>query len=148
MNRDFSSVRWGLQQAIDATPGSAPRSHLTTVQAQIAAIERGDLDGVLAHAAADLALEIFAPPEFGWICHARGVTEIRAALQQNFAAVDDQHPHVEDVLAQGDSVVLFGREQGRIRASGKPYDVEFVQKFTFQDGRLAAVRIIVAHYWR
>jgi hypothetical protein len=59
--------------------------------------------------------------------------------------VTDQRPSITSISAQGDTVVLFGREQGRIRGSNTPYDVEFVERFTFVDGRLASVRIIVAH---
>ena len=76
---------------------------------------------------------------------AEGIVELRAALEQNFAAVDQQVPQITNVFAEGDSVVLFGRESGRMVATGRPYDVEFVQRFTFHDRQLADVRIIAAH---
>ena len=81
---------------------------------------------------------------FPWLRHARGAGELRRAIQQNFEAVEDQRPEITSVFAHGDYVVLFGRERGRIRATGEAYDVEFVHRFTFRNDRLVAVRIIAA----
>jgi ketosteroid isomerase-like protein len=147
--KDFSSVSARLQRALDegggALPASDPRSHVRSVQVQIEAIARGDIEGVLAEALPEVTLDIFAPPEFPWIRRACGADELRRALEQNFAAVVDQRPEITNVFAEGDTVALFGREQGRIRESGQSYDVEFVEKFTFRDGRLFAIRIIAAY---
>jgi ketosteroid isomerase-like protein len=115
------------------------------VQSQIEAISKGDIESVLAQAADDVTLDIFAPPEFLWIRRTRGVAELRQALQQNFESVDDQRPEITNVVAHGNAVVLFGRERGRIRATGQAYDVEFVERFTFRDERLVSIRIIAAH---
>ena len=49
------------------------------------------------------------------------------------------------MYSEGDVVVLFGRERGRIRATGQAYDTEFVQRFTLRRDRLVSVRIIAAH---
>ena len=147
MPKDFSSVTGRLQEALNLSaelPDSS-KARLRIVQAQIDAIARGDIATVLATATEDVTLDIFAPPEFGWIRQAHGAEELRRAIEQNFGEVEDQRPEVTQVYAEGQDVVLFGREQGRIRPTGKPYDVEFVQRFTFRDGRLAAVRIIAAH---
>ena len=147
--KDFSTVTARLQQALDQTglsfPASDPHSNVRSVQVQIEAIARGDVEAVLAEALPDVTLDIFAPPEFPWVRRATGVVELRRALEQNFGAVDDQQPDITNVFAEGNAVVLFGRERGRIRASGQRYDVEFVEKFTFRDGRLAGIRIIAAH---
>ena len=147
--KDFSSVSARLQRALDeagaSLPVGDPRSHVQSVQIQIEAIARGDVERVLGEALPDVTLDVFAPPEFPWMRRASGVEELRCALQQNFGAVVNQRPEISNVFAEGDTVVLFGRERGAIRESGQPYDVEFVQKFTFRDGRLAAIRIVAAH---
>lgn len=77
-----------------------------------------------------------SPPE--------GTAEVRNALETNFGSVTDQQPQITSVVSQGDTVVLLGREQGNLRATGERYDVQFVHKFTFDDGRLASVQIIAA----
>lgn len=147
--KDFSAATERLQQELDTrrdTAGPAgSRALIRSVQSQIDAVARGDFDAVLKEALPDVALDIFAPPEFSWIRRAQGASELRRAMEHNFSTLEDQQPRVTDVFAEGETVVLFGREQGRIRATGQRYDVEFVEKFTFSEGRLAAVRIIAAH---
>ena len=147
--KDFSAATARLQQALDQAgrPMSPadPQRHLRSVQTQIEAIGRGDLDAVVVDAMPDVTLDIFAPPEFPWIRRAQGIDDLRRAIEQNFGSVEDQRPEINNVFAEGDTVVLFGRERGRLRGSGQAYDMEFVEKFTFRDGRLSAVRIIAAH---
>ncbi len=147
--KDFTAAAASLEKALadQGTGASAARaqSHIRSVQSQIDAISKGDIESVLAQAADDVTLDIFAPPEFPWIRRTRGVAELRQALQQNFESVDDQRPEITNVVAHGNAVVLFGRERGRIRATGHPYDVEFVERFTFRDERLVSIRIIAAY---
>ena len=143
MKRDFGPAKRRLRQAREqAAPGDA--RHIDDVSAQIEAVERGDYSLALNNAWDDVALDIFAPPEFHWIFRARGIRDVTNAIQHNFEAIEEQRPEILSVITQADVVVLFGREQGRIRSTGQPYDVEFVHRFTFREGRLAAVRIIVA----
>lgn len=141
---DFSGVTSRLQQAIERTDATG-HSSLGSLQAQIDAIACGDLATSLADAVPDVVLTIFAPPEFPFVRHAQGLDALKAALEHNFNAVEDQNPTVLDIFVEGSTVVLFGRETGRIARSGTAYNVEFVEKFTFRDGRLAEVRIIAAH---
>jgi ketosteroid isomerase-like protein len=120
------------------------QQNLLAVKAQIEAVARGDIDALLAHAHADVQLDIFAPPGFDWIRHARGRADVRRAIEQNFGSVEDQQPQINTVMVQADTVVLMGREQGRIKGSNIAYSVEFVEKFQFRGTRLAAVTILVA----
>ena len=147
MPKDFSPVNDYLQRALDQPhpQSDSARAHIRTVQAQIDAIARGDYPAVLATATHDVTLDIFAPPEFGWTLQAAGLDELQRALEHNFGSVTHQRPEVTDVFAEGEDVVLFGREQGVVRTTGLAYDVEFVERFTFRDGQLAHVRIIAAH---
>jgi ketosteroid isomerase-like protein len=142
--KDFSAVTSQLSRAADDVRGDA-RENVRSVQAELDAIGRGDFEAVLHDAHDDVTLEIFAPPEFPWIRQAHGLADLRAALLQNFGSVEDQRPTIRDVFAEGDTVILFGAETGRIRGSGLPYQVEFVERFTFRDGRLAAIRIVGAY---
>jgi ketosteroid isomerase-like protein len=140
----IEALRSRLQSsAADCVPEARP--HLEAIQAQLEAIARGDLDAVLLHAHDDVTLEIFAPPEFPWIRQARGIAALRAALEQNFGSVRNQRPEIRDIFAEGETVILFGRERGTIAESAQDYDVEFVQRFTFRAGGLAAVRMVAAH---
>ena len=66
------------------------------------------------------------------------------AVRNNFAMLEEQRPVLKSVVAQGNTVVATGREQGRIRETGQDYDVEFVQFHTFDGGLLVRMRLIVA----
>ena len=115
------------------------------ISEQLEAIESRDIDSVFHNAHDDVTLEIFAPPEFPIARQAKGLHEFREAITRNFGAVEEQRPHIREVFAEGDTVILFGSETGTLRDTAVSYSVEFVERFTFRDGRLAALRIVAAH---
>lgn len=141
--RNFSDATSSLERAAAERPEDSAR-HLRWIQNQLEAVERGELDAVLRDAHDDVTLDVFAPTQLPFVAKAHGKAELLAALAHNFAAVEDQRPHINDIFTDGDTVVLFGREQGTVRSTGVRYDVEFVERLTFRDGRLASVRIVVA----
>jgi len=142
--KDFRGISRQLEQAAKRAPEEQRAANVSSVQAQIDAIARGDYQAALAHADPNLELEIFAPPEFPWIRHARGTEAYLAALAHNFGSVEQQTPTIHHVMTQEDTVVLFGDEHGVIRATGAAYNVQFVHRFTFANGRLTRVRIVAA----
>jgi ketosteroid isomerase-like protein len=141
--RDFASVTGQLRDA-QAREGGVAGGHLLSVQQQLEAIERGDIDGALRQAREDVELEIFAPPFFPFITRARGLAELRRAMEHNFAALIDQQPEVANVITHDSVVVLIGSERGTIRETGKRYHVQTVHRFTFVGNALAHIRIIAA----
>ena len=120
MSRDFTGATRPLQEAREKDTLLGPRTsaHVAAVEAQLAAIARGDYESVVATVRDDVELDIFAPPEFAWLRRARGVTEFRQAVEHNFGTLIDQRPEITTVVAQDDVVVLIGREQERIRETG------------------------------
>jgi ketosteroid isomerase-like protein len=144
VTHDFTSLTTGLQQRADQSD-AAVAANLRSIQEQFDAIAAGDLGRVIARADAHVTLEMFVPPELPFILHATGAEAFREAVHKNFGAVTNQRPEIRELFAEGNRVVLFGRETGTIRATGTNYDVEFVERFTFRDDRLIAVHIIAAH---
>ena len=144
--RDFSDAASRLIRAGSELP-DVPRLHLNSISDQLDAIARSDFAAVFSDAHDDVTLEIFAPPELPFIRQAHGLKELHAAIKHNFEVVDDQRPQIREVFAEGDTVILFGTERGTVRETATPYHVEFVQRFTFRDGRLAALRIVAAHIY-
>ena len=49
------------------------------------------------------------------------------------------------VVAQGDTVVLFAEERGKVRTNGSPYLLRWVQLFTFRESKIARLRGVFAH---
>ena len=143
-DRDFSDLTSGLDRAAsDLAP--AAQQHVRTISDQLDAIARGDFGSVFQDSHDDVTLEIFAPLEFPFIRTAQGADELHKAIVHNFGAIADQRPRIRETFAEGDTVVLFGTETGKIKETGFRYQVEFVERFTFRDGRLASLRIIAAH---
>lgn len=108
------------------------------------AIARGDYAAAADAMADDVEMEIIAPSEFGFVCSARGRAQIWAAMQENFAKVEDQQPEVVSLVAQGNKVVVTAREKGRHRASGRPYDLHWVALYEFRDGKIARFLALIA----
>jgi ketosteroid isomerase-like protein len=107
-------------------------------------LARGDFPAAVDCMAGDIEIEIHAPAEFSFVSRARGPEAVLAALQANFSKVEDQRPETLALVAQGDAVIVLARERGRLRLSGKPYDVQWVQCYRFRDGKIARFREIAA----
>jgi ketosteroid isomerase-like protein len=115
------------------------------LQEQYRAIGRHDFNAALAYFADDVELEVLGPPDLPIVGHWHGRAEVATALAKNFALLADQEPVIHDLVAQGDSVVLFIRERGRFLPTGRGYDVTFVQMFQFRDGKVFRIREICDH---
>ena len=120
-------------------------SRLMTVEEQIKAIAVGDFEAALKQADPDVEFEIFAPQGFPFIRRAKGIAGLRHAIEHNFNVVTDQQPSLLNVVTQGNVVVIFGTERGRLKESGEAYHMEFVHRFTFAGNSLKSIRVIAAH---
>lgn len=71
-----------------------------------------------------------------------GVRRGRQQVAEFFTAVDEVFeiqqfdPHT--FVAQGDRVIVLGRETSRVKATGKLLDAEWAHAFTLQDGKIVA----------
>src|SRR5262249_31121765 len=83
------------------------------LQEQYRSLARGDYASVVKRMTEDVDLEIIGPAGMPFVGHWQGRDGVAEALKQNFAQVDDQHPEILSVIAQGDTVVVFARERGR-----------------------------------
>ena len=140
----FRPVSARLKEARDKGPSAPEARHLLTVQEQIEAIGRGDYEAALRQAHPDVEFRISAPREFPFVRQARGVDALRRAMAQNFSAIEDQRPEITNLVVQEDVLVMIGTERGRIRATGATYNMDFVHRFTFEDGALKSIQIIAA----
>jgi ketosteroid isomerase-like protein len=115
-------------------------ANVEQVQDQYRALARGDFPAFVEKLADDVELEIVGPPEVPFVGRWRGRATVAEAVRTNFALLEDQRPEIQSVVAQGDTVVLVAREQGRYRPTGRAYDLHWVQLFTFRDGKVSRVR--------
>ena len=132
-------------QADDPDVASKHReaSHLRCLQILYHAIARGAFEESLLLTTEDFTLEIYGPQSSPFNGKWQGREEVLQAMQRNFGMVEDQRPQIQSVVAQGDIVIITAHERGRIRATGKPYEVQWMQEFRFADGKVSGVRELV-----
>ena len=126
----------------DADGKQEELASVRVVQAAIARIGAGDFESLAELLADDVRLEIKAPDHFGFDREASGRGGVVAALRKNFGVVAEQRPRIEAVVAQGDTVVVVFRDEGRLVGTGETYEVEGMHRFVCRDGRIAFIHEI------
>ncbi|MHB8247192.1 MAG: nuclear transport factor 2 family protein [Acidimicrobiales bacterium] len=78
-----------------------------------------------------------------WAGRRRGREQVADDFRE-FTAASHWHP-MEDATftAAGDRVVVEGRNRNKARATGRPYEHQWVMLFTIRDGQIARFR----HYY-
>ncbi|MFO8010368.1 MAG: nuclear transport factor 2 family protein [Dehalococcoidia bacterium] len=120
------------------------RRNLQVVQRFISSIGAGDIENAMASLADDVYWEspvsMNPPPELGWARPRHGREQVLEFIRDMWGLVQ---PYVMDTLsitAQGDNVIIEGRHQCQVRATGKFYDHQWVQVFTLSDGLITSQR--------
>jgi uncharacterized protein len=139
----------GLETAFrEGDPNSASKApeaeNVRRLREQYRAIAAGDFAGFVSSLAEDVEMEIAGPDSVPFRGRWQGRDRVIDVVRSNFAQVEDQEPRVEGLFAQGDTVVILGRERGRYRATGQPYEYQWVQFHTFRDGKVVRFREVVA----
>jgi ketosteroid isomerase-like protein len=65
-----------------------------------------------------------------------GVLQYWTALSQG---VELTGMELGEIIAQGDKVVVLGKHTGRVRATGKSYDLNWAQVYTLREGKVASL---------
>jgi ketosteroid isomerase-like protein len=123
-----------------ATHKTAEKDNVKFLQEQYRALVRGDVAAFAAALAGDVELDVFGGPDLPFAGRWKGRDEVLKAIARNFSLLEDQQPEVESVVAQGDTVVVFARERGRFKSTGREYDIRWAQWFVFRDGLLFRMR--------
>jgi ketosteroid isomerase-like protein len=140
----FEQITAGfLDNDPNAEAKSTEAARIHTIQVLMHAIARNAFEEIFALTSEDFTFEVICPPHIPLGGRWQGRAEVLAALKRNFALVAEQHPQIQTVTAQGDNVVIIATETGQIRATGKTYEVTWVQEYTFRNGVLSRIREIV-----
>jgi len=121
----------------------AEADNVRRLQATYRAIAEGKFADFAAMLHEEITLEIVGTPSVPFLGSWQGKQIVAEAVRTNFGMLEEQEPELHTVVAQGDTIVMTGREQGRIRGNGQSYDVQFVQCHTFRAGQLFRVRQVV-----
>lgn len=134
----------GLRPAFEAEDARATEKqqesqNVARIAALYQAIERSDFAAFSNALAEDVELEMVGPPDSPMTGHWRGKNEVLAGSARNYARLEDQRPELIAVVAQGDQVSVIGREKGRIRATGREYEIPWLHLFTFREGQVVRI---------
>jgi ketosteroid isomerase-like protein len=102
------------------------------------AFGRGDVPGVLAYVSEDVSWKAPGPetvPYFGDRSRHAGAAEFFTQLGTN---VDFEHFEPGAFVAEGDRVVVLGRERGRVKRTGKTFDNEWALVFQLDGGKVTS----------
>ncbi len=112
--------------------------NVQTVKAFFAAIGRGDRDALLALVADDI--EWIIPGEDWPLAGThRGHAGLAHLLQTASSAIETS-TEPREFVAQGDRVLVVGFATGRIKATNKTFQDDWIFAITVRDGKLASIR--------
>lgn len=111
------------------------------VQAIFEAFGRGDIPGVLAHVAEDAEWVAPGPSSVPYFGERRGHAGAAEFFVQLGTNVEFEQFEPDAFVAEGDRVVVLGRERGRVRATGKTFDNDWALVFRLGGGRVTGFRI-------
>jgi len=112
--------------------------NVQTVKDFFAAIGRGDRDGLLALVAADI--EWIIPGE-NWPLAGthRGHAGVQDLLRKASEEIETS-TEPREFVAQGDRVLVVGFARGKIKATNKTFEDDWVFHITVQNGKLTKIR--------
>lgn len=109
------------------------------IQNLVTAIGHDDLTAAGDMLSEDVRFEILGADEFPFVRSAKGRAQMLEAIRWNFGLLQDQRPNVEAVIAQGDTVIVMLKEEGKVRATGKGYTVKGIQRFIIRENKVELV---------
>jgi uncharacterized protein len=103
-----------------------------------AAMGRGDKQGLLALSAEDI--EWIIPGEWPLAGRHRRHAGVADLCQKAFGMVEISYPKPPEFVAQGDRVLVAGFARGRIKATNRTFDDDWVFAITVRNGKLTNIR--------
>lgn len=112
---------------------------IATVQRIFAAFGAGDLDALLEIVHPDSRWTYFgAKPRLTW-AEFVGRAEVRKFSEGILKRLEITAFNTEEFIVQGDTVVIFGNESGKVRATGQPFRNEWAQKYVVRDNQITSM---------
>lgn len=113
-------------------------ANVRVIEEVFRAVARKDFDALGGLLAEDVTFEIVGSGG-PMAARAEGRERVVEAARGNFAQIEEQRPEVLSVVAQGDTVVVVGRERGRFRATGREYEAHWMHQYRLEGGKVASI---------
>jgi len=123
------------------------KENVKVVQEMYAGFNRRDIPAVLDILADDVDWQSpvtrIQTDEISWSKLRHGREEVAAFFKDLSEKVQPDKLEPLEFTAQGDRVVVEGKNRGTVRSTGKPYEHDWVMLFTVRQGKIARMR----HYY-
>lgn len=122
-------------------------SNIEIIKEHFAAFGRGDIQTAMSMVAEDVdwqsPVSNTKPNEMTWAKSCHNPNGVRQFFLELGEKVQPEKFEIIGIIAQGDNVVVEGRNKGKIRSTGKSYEHDWVMLFTILDGKIVRHR----HYY-
>jgi uncharacterized protein len=109
-------------------------SNAQLVREMYQSFQRGDLDGVLNQMAEQITWNVPGPAPFAGLREGRD--QVRNFFIELSQTVAMEQFTVDHVVADGDKVVVLGRERMRVNVTGRNLDFSFAHVYTISDRKV------------
>lgn len=107
-----------------------------TVQRMFAAFGAGNLDALLDTVHPDSRWTYYGANPRPTKAEFNGQAEVRRFFEGILERLEMTAFNTDQFITEGDTVVIFGSEAGKVRGTGQPLRNEWAQKYVVQDGRI------------
>jgi uncharacterized protein len=116
------------------------KDNLRIVQQAYEAFGRGDLPAMLALLTEDVEWQHPEIENVPWAVSVRGKDAVSGFFAAIAKSVDIEKFEPLQFIAEGDRVVVLGRESVRVKSTKRAYSTEWAHSFTLRDGKISAFR--------
>lgn len=109
---------------------------ISKVKGYYAAFSRGDVAVIIAGLADNVSWEYEAPSEILSSGTRRSPQEVSEYFSALAGQAENHNLQMTDFLSSDDSVAVFGRYQGTVKATGIRVDTPVAHYFKFRDGKI------------
>lgn len=107
-----------------------------TVRRMFAAFAAGDLDALVETVHPDSRWTYYGANPRLSKAEFNGPAEVRRFFERILERLEMTAFDTDEFVVQGDTVVVFGREAGSVRATGQPFRNVWTQRYVVEDGRI------------
>ncbi len=130
-------ARWAGGSDVDE------QANVQVVEGMFAALERGDIQGVLDRLSDDIEWRIAGPSELPYAGVHRGRDEVAKFFEAFGREAEFEVFEPWEFIAKANKVVVLGHERQRIKDSGRVVETDWAMLFVLHDGRITRFRNFV-----
>ncbi len=110
-------------------------ANLETTQQLFAAFGAHDIPAILEFLHDDIVIEFYGPEVIPYAGTYRGKTEARRFFETVLSSIDINQFDAEEMIADGDKVIVVGHLNLTTKATGRVIDSDYVHVITLADGK-------------